>query len=460
MITILTGMVLAAIAAPAQTFKTLVSFNGTNGADPLAPVVQGTNGNFYGTTEMGGLPSQGTVFEVTSRGALKTLFTFDANDTAGGNPFAALILATDGNFYGAAEYGGPYGCGTVFKITALGALTVVHNLVSSTDGCGPTGALIQATDGNFYGTTTAGGGTSNAGTLFKITPSGTLTTLHSFDVTDGIEPFAGLIQGNDGNLYGITAGGGASTSCSNGCGTIFKIVSGGALTTLHSFDSTDGAYPYGGLVQASDGSFYGTTEYGGTENYGTIFKITSGGVLTTLHSFDSADGAYPFAALIQATDGNLYSSTTEGGSSSACTFGCGTIFKITPGGMLTTLHNFDSTDGATPNALLQATDGNFYGTTVGGGASLAGTIFSLSVGLGPFVKTVPAAGRDGKRVTILGTNLTGTTKVTFNGTPVPFSVISSTEISTAVPTGATTGPVQVVTPSGTLTSSVNFQVLP
>jgi uncharacterized repeat protein (TIGR03803 family) len=242
---------------------------------------------------------------------------------------------------------------------------------------------------------------------------------------------------------------------------------GRTFATLHSFDNTDGSLPEAGLLLAANGNFYGTTLSGGAHGFGTVFEITAGGTLTTLYSFNLTDGAYPEAGLVQATDGNLYGTTREGGSSSGCIGGltCGTVFEITLGGTLTTLHKFDGTDGQNPTAaLLQATDGSFYGTTQWGGVGTScgvvtcGTVFKLSVGLGPFVTTVPTSGNVGRRVIILGTNLTGTTGVTFNGTAAAFTVVSATEITTTVPTGATTGTVQVTTPSGPLSSNVVFGV--
>src|ERR1039458_1716400 len=328
--------------------------------------------------------------------------------------------------------------------------TALHSFVG-TDGSYPYAGLVQATDGNFYGTTSQfGPGGNGYGTVFEITAGGVLTTLHSFDFTDGAYPWAGLVQATDGNFYGTTDGGGASSY-----GTVFKITAGGVLTTLHSFDSTDGANPQAGLVQATDGNFYGTTNVGGAIGYGTVFKITAGGVLTTLHSFDLTDGAWPQAGLVQATDGNFYGTTSSAGAN-----GYGTVFKITAGGVLTTLHSFAGTfDGSWPYAgLVQATDGNFYGTTNSGGAISYGTVFSLSVGLGPFVETEPTSGKVGAAVIILGTNLTGATSVRFNGTTAKFTVVSSSEIKTTVPAGATTGKVSVVTPSGTLYSNTNFVV--
>ncbi len=322
-----------------------------------------------------------------------TLYRFCSltkNCTDGTDPSAGLIQATDGNFYGTTNGGGANGDnGTVFRITPDGALTTLHSF-AGTDGALPYG-LIQATDGNFYGTT-VGGGANGDGTVFRITPDGTLTTLHSFAGTDGAYLRAGLIQATDGNFYGTTVGGGA-----NGDGTVFRITPDGTLTTLHSFAGTDGASPYAGLIQATDGNFYGTTTYGGISNSckdvtfsgcGTVFRITLDGTLTTLHSFCSltncTDGTEPLAGLIQATDGNFYGTTTYGGETNSCkdvtSSGCGTVFRITPDGTLTTLHSFDITDGDFPYAgPIQAIDGNFYGTTLGGGANPDyGTIFEIT----------------------------------------------------------------------------------
>jgi uncharacterized repeat protein (TIGR03803 family) len=459
----------AAVALPAQTFKTLDSFDNADGAAPWATLVQGSDGSFFGTTQNGGNPACahgcGTIFQITSNGKL-TMFSFDG--TNGSDPFAGLVQAANGDFYGVTSTGGTSNggglcgtnCGTVFKITPAGKLTTLHNFVW-TDGASPTGTLILATDGNFYGTTQIGG-TSGSGTIFKITSSGAFTNFYSFTGgADGASPVAGLIQATDGNLYGTTWGYGDNNQND---GTVFKITLGGTLTTLHSFELTDGALPFAGLVQASDGDFYGTTEEGGTYNYGTIFKMTPKGKLTTLHSFiGGADGDTPISALIQATDGNFYGTASYDGAHP----NFGTVFAITPSGSLTTLHNFDSTDGSYPYAgLVQATSGGFYGATFAGGSSSAcefgcGTVFSLSVGLGPFVKTQPVSGAVGASVKILGTNLAGATSVTFNGTAATFTVNSRSLITTTVPAGATSGTVQVVTPSsGTLSSNVPFTVKP
>jgi uncharacterized repeat protein (TIGR03803 family) len=458
-----------AIAAPAQTFTTLASFElNETGAKPFFPtLVQGTDGSLYGTAEEGGLHGSGTIFKLTAAGALTTLYSFCAqqNCADGAYPYAGLVLGTDGNFYGTTYGGGRivngFGSGTVFRVTPGGTLTVLYSFCAQAncaDGSFPFAALIQATDGNFYGTT-AGGGTSTSchggcGTIFRITPTGKLTTLHSLRFLEGEGPYAGLIQASDGNFYGTAGFGGMGRSCIDDCGTVFKITPGGMLTTLHSFASADGSTPVATLAQASDGNLYGTTEFGGAGNYGTVFRMTVAGGFTSLHSFSSTDGANPGGALLQATDGNLYGTTYGGGAN-----GYGTIFEITTHGALSTLHNFDLTDGANPFAALpQATNGILYSTTEMGGEFSLGTVFSLDVGLGPFVEILPASSKAGAAIRILGNNLTGTTSVTFNGTPATFTVVSSTLITTTVPAGATTGPVQVTTPSGTLKSNVNFRV--
>jgi uncharacterized repeat protein (TIGR03803 family) len=476
-----------AIAVPGQTFTTLVGFDGTDGAAPYAGVIQATDGNFYGTTVGGGASNYGTVFKMTASGTVTTLYSFCSQSgcTDGSRPYAGLIQASDGDFYGTTEGGGKRNKGTVFRITSSGALTTLHSFCSQSDcadGAYPDGALVQASDGDFYGTTYGVQGIDTLagyGTVFKITPSGALTTLHNFcsqsGCTDGINPQAGLVQAANGDLYGTTQNGGAYGLS---YGTVFKITPSGTLTTLHSFCAqtnsegfcTDGYAPYAKLVQALNGDLYGTTNVGGVTDDGTVFKITPGGALTTFYSFCAQsgcpDGEIPQAALVQATNGDLYGTTPGGGIVGHCvvSFGCGTIFEITPGGGLTTLYSFcfqdRCTDGAEPSALFQATDGNFYGTTGHFGVSGGGTAFSLSVGLGPFVETQTTFGNVGAAVNILGTDLTGATSVTFNGTAAQFTVVSPSLITTTVPSGATTGTIQVVTPGGTLSSNVPFRVLP
>jgi len=460
--------VLGTTIAAAQTFTTLASFNFADGAGPFAGLTQGLDGNFYGTTYSGGAYNYVTIFKVKPGGDITTLFSFDSID--GANPNARLVLAPSGAFYGTTfqggntTCGGGFGCGTVFEYYPGGALYTLHNFDSS-DGANPAAGLVQAIDHNFYGTTSQGGNFTNCpigcGTIFRITPGSGLTTVHRFNGTDGAGPNSTLVQATDGSLYGTT-----SIAFSGGYGTVFKFTLGGTLTTLHAFDIAGGQDP-GALLQSADGNLYGTTAAGGAAGCGgpgcgTFFKITLAGALTTLHSFDMTHGYDPLAPLLQANNGDFYGTTRDGGPSANCVDGCGTIFKITPAGKLTTLYAFSGVpDGQWPIAgLIQGTDGNLYGTTSNGGATGDGSVFRLSVGLGPFVKPVPPAGSVGSTVKILGTNLTGATTVSFNGTQAIFTVISPSEIVTTVPSGATTGKVHVRKPHGTLSSGGPFIVTP
>jgi uncharacterized repeat protein (TIGR03803 family) len=447
----------AAAAVGQTTFTSLASLIHVSGGQPYAmSLVQGLDGNFYGTTNNNGAHGLGTVFKVTPAGKITTLYSFCAlpGCTDGSTPDAGLVLGIDGSFYGTTDGGGANNNGTFFKITPGGTLATLRSFTRA-DGEEFSGALVQGADGNFYGTTIIGGN-SGAGTIFKITPTGNLTSIHGFHADGGPEnPFAGLVLGKDGDFYGTTCFGGSDT-----WGTVFKITPGGILTMLHSFDSTDGGCPIDKLVQATNGNFYGTTQSGGISSAGTIFEITPGGALTTLYSFcaqiECTDGGHPVAGLVQGTDGTFYGATYAIG-----TDNFGTILEITGGGALTTLHTFDVTDGASPaGALFQSTNGNFYGTTEYGGSDDIGTVFQISVGLRPFVATLPTSGSAGSSVKILGNNLAQTTTVTFNGIPATFTVVSSSQVTATVPAGATSGRVTLTMPKGTLKSNVEFRVTP
>lgn len=504
----------AAIPSHAQTFNVVTDFNPTYGENPSGPQVQGTDGNLYGVTETGGntnsicpQPESGTigagcgsVYKVTPSGELTTLYEFcsKTNCADGAYPIGSLVLGTNGNLYGTTFIGGASNQGTVFEITPAGQLNTLYSfcsLTSCTDGALPNAGLVQGLNGNFYGTTMLGGGgtttsickpyyydppAGGCGTVFEITPAGKLTTLYIFcsesNCADGDIPSAGLTLGFDGNFYGTAYGGGivnANLCITPGCGTIFRMSQTGTLTTLYKFCTLvkeadpclSGENPDITLVQAADGDLYGTA--------GTIFSITPTDKLTVLHRARWTGG---ISGMIQATDGNFYA--TQFGGSHKCGEGgpCGDILEFQSSGAYKFLYDFcaqtDCADGEVPaSGLMQATNGILYGTTLFGGTGIAegcnvhgvsgcGVVFSESLNLGPFVRTIFNFGKAGATVGILGNSLTGASNVTFNGTEATFKVISATYLEAEVPTGATTGTIEVTTPSGALNSNVAFQVLP
>ncbi len=368
----------------------LVKFDGTNGGSCYATLVQGDDGNLYGTTFSGtGTSGYGTVFRVAPEGGLTTLVRF--NGTSGAWPVAGLVLASDGNFYGTTAYGGEsytgpsqMGYGSVFRMTSNGVLTTLFSF-SGTNGAYPGGKLIQATDSNLYGTTADFGNQAGFGTVFQLTTNGQLSTLARFNGANGNWPASGLLQGADGSFYGTTFMGGA-----NNLGTVFQLTTNGTLVTLVSFAGANGANPSGSLIQAADGSFYGATSAGGANNLGSVFQLSANGSLATLVSFNNDNGANPHGALLQASDGNLYG-TTSGGGVPRYGQGSGTIFRLTTNGVLTQLIAFNIENGAQPGGgLLQSGDGNFYGTTVGYNSSpgSGGEVFRLSPAVPPVIEMV------------------------------------------------------------------------
>ena len=369
-------------ASRGQTFGTVTSlhyFTGGDGGNSYAALVLGPNGNFYGTTSGDTTTGYGTVFEITPTGTLTTLYSFTGGSD-GGNPNGNLILGIDGNFYGTTSGDSTDGYGTIFKITPTGALTTLYSFTGLADGGNPDAGLVQGTNGNFYGTTSGDYITNGYGTVFEITPTGTLTTLYSFTGgSDGGNPEGSLVLGPGGNFYGTTSG----NYTTNGYGTIFEITPAGALTTLYSFTGgSDGGNPEGSLLLAPNGNFYGTSGGEDTDGYGTVFEITPTGALTTLYSFTGGiDGDAPNASLILGSDGNFYG-TTSGDISG----GYGTVFVITPTGALSTLYGFAGlSDGGEPEgSLVQAADGSFYGTTYSTDAGSGyGTVFQLKLGPPP-----------------------------------------------------------------------------
>jgi len=337
---------------PTGTITLLHSFNDTDGASPKTALVQGTDGNFYGTTNSGGASHYGVVFKLTSDGTYTDLHDFSKTE---GGYATALVQGADGAFYGSTAF-------EVYKISSTGTFQVVSTEASSS------AALLLASDGNFYGTTN-GGGTHKLGSVFQCTPAGTVTTLYSFTGgDDGGYLYAKLVEGADGQLYSTTGFYGTGNH-----GTVFKITKTGTLTTLHRFIGTDGGNPYAGLTLAADGNFYGTTGSYGANHLGVVYKMTPAGDVTAIYSFTSDDdGYFPSCDLVQASDGSLYG--TEAGN-----HGFGSVFKITTAGALTVLNSFPGAEGATPDtALAQDADGNLYGVTYNGGTYNLGTVFRYS----------------------------------------------------------------------------------
>jgi uncharacterized repeat protein (TIGR03803 family) len=368
-LTLLAGIQLAKAQL---SFTSLYSFaNGTDGGFINAGLVQASDGYFYGMAASGGTNGNGTVFRLTTSGVLTPLHIFTGGND-GAYPFAGFVQASDGYLYGTASGGGTNGDGTVFRLSTNGAFMSLYSFTGGNDGANPLGTLVQANDGYLYGTASEGG-TNGDGTVFRVTTNGVFTALYSFTGgNDGAYPHAGLVQADDGYLYGTAWEGGTSNY-----GTIFRITTSGVLTPLHTFTGgNDGAFPLGTLVQASDGNLYGTASEGSTNDSGSLFRFSLSGVMTILHDFtDGPDGGYLEAALLQASDGYLYGSTVGGGTGHS-----GVVFRITTRGALTPLYSFTGgNDGAGPHAgLIQANDGNLYGTTAHGGTNFVGTVFELA----------------------------------------------------------------------------------
>jgi uncharacterized repeat protein (TIGR03803 family) len=442
---VLFGMSIQSIGLHAQTYTDLHDFNcPVDGGRPnySGIVAQGRDGNLYGTLPVGCGGSLGTVFKITPSGTFTVIYKFTISD--GSRPFSGLTLGTDGNFYGTTQQGGTAGYGTLFKITPSGTLTVLHTFggydgaqanqppvlgkvglygvtpaeaaysilpsgafkwLSKANFTGPSSApLVLAGNGNLYGTQWTGG-SSGYGTVFKLSPDGTLTTIYTFDQTHGASP-SGLVVGSDGNLYGTARAGGTAT---NPAGVVFKLTPNGAITVLHNFDSqsSDGASPLSGLVASSDGNFYGGTQASKGAPHGTLFKITKGGIFSVVHTFHGSEGEYVFSAPMQHTNGII------------------------------------------------------YGTTNSGGATNNGVFWSLNAGIAPFVSIVGLpTGKPGTTVEILGQGFSSATSVMFGSGAASFNVVSDTYLTAIVPDSGTVGPVTVSTSSGALKSAQTFKVLP
>lgn len=391
------GVLLTALAwtSPmwAQTETILYSFcpqtTCTDGSSPEAGLAMDANGNFYGTTVVGGAYDEGTVFKVTSDGAETLLHSFNHRRGDGTQPAAPVILDAKGNLYGTASTKGAHNGGVVFKVALNGRETILYNfcsLANCADGNQPLAGLVRDKAGNLYGTTLIGGA-QNLGTVFKLTPSGVETVLHSFGGSDGSSPWAGLVMDGQGNLYGTTYTGGDLSLCNGlGCGTVFKVAANGTETVLHSFCSqqgtscTDGMNPRSGLLRDKQGNLYGTAYYGGTAGNGIVFKLALDGTETVVYNFQGTpnDAGHPVGGLLMDSAGNLFGTTYQGG-----IYNDGSVFEINNSGTETVLHSFGATgsDGFWPmgNLLLNSA-GNLVGATNSGGATSGahGMVFTLT----------------------------------------------------------------------------------
>jgi uncharacterized repeat protein (TIGR03803 family) len=410
---ILAVVVVATGSAKSQTYSysVLHEFTGVpDGSDPNADLVLDAQRNLYGTTPYGGSGNCndefgtvgcGTVFKVDTTGNETVLHSFTGTDGDGAFPTGGLVLDAQGNLYGTTSSGGTFGGGTVFKMTSTGGETVIYSFGSQAgDGGGPTGLVLDA-EGNFYGTTAAGG-RSVYGTVFKVDPAGNETVLYSFTGIggDGAEPLAGVVLDAQGNLYGTTLYGGDDT-CKPplGCGTVFKVDTTGNESVLHRFESVpDGEDPRAGLVLDAEGNLYGTTYYGGNTNryrgngLGTVFKVDTNGIETVLYRFcqlpSCKDGGFPLAGLVIDAQGNLYGTTSYPG----------TAFILDTSGTETVLHRFPKDF---PSAgVLRDGAGNLYGTNAAGGDLACtyninfigcGTIFDLLAPVAATTTTLTSA---------------------------------------------------------------------
>jgi uncharacterized protein (TIGR03437 family) len=454
--------------ARAQVVTTLINFDSTNG-NPNS-LVQGSDGNFYGTAAQ----INNLIFKLTPTGILSVIFRPPASGANASLIFnGALIQLSDGNFYGTASAGGAHGSGAVFKVTTAGAVTILYSLGTNVgDGTSPTSGLLAASDGNLYGTT-YGGGANGRGTIFKCTPAGQYTTVYTFgtQATDGIYPVGRLIQATDGNIYGVTRSGPGSSQA----GTVFRFTTTGVFATLHAFTGLDGFSPSGGLIQGSDGNFYGTTT-------NSVFKMTTAGAISTLHALDGSDGILP-TVLLQASDGNLYG-TSENSIYKVSPSGAFSVLKAGILGVLAQAFQIQqgsilqASDG---DLYATAPQGNLNGSGSVFKIFLAPnppppqpTI--TTGGVVPVFSTVPTI-ESGEWVSIYGANLASTTmtwngdfplslantNVTINGKLAYLWYVSPTQINLQAPKDTATGtvPVVVTTPGGSAMSTVTLaQVAP
>lgn len=359
----------------------------TGGINVRGELLLANDGNLYVATSAGGAGSVGAIERITPSGTAVVMHSLVGGTTEGIAPYAGLIQASDGNLYGTTYLGGTGSAGTVYRIGLDGTFATLFNFTSQSNGpYYPYTSLVQGPDGALYGTTLKGG-TSNMGTVFRLTLAGTMTVMHNFSGPDGDSPEGALIFGVDGALYGTTLIGGA-----NDRGVIYKITTGGTYTQLYTFPALSttfnsvglatnlpGANPRAGLTLGQDGNFYGTAYQGGAQGYGTIYSMTPAGVVTVLHTFIGAptDGAYPLAPVRQDIDGSFYGTTQVGGYNES-----GVVWRISPTGVYSLLHSFTTSalDGGTSYTTMLPLNGYLYGVSFTDLLTAAGTIYKLDLG--------------------------------------------------------------------------------
>lgn len=459
-------------STPAGAMTTLYNFSGPDGSHPYGGLTLGTDGNFYGTASAGGANGFGTIFKITPTGVLTTLHSFTGSD--GYTPYAPPVLGKNGSYYGV-NFGG-----TAYSITSSGTFKLLNPAI----GANAYVPLILASDGNFYGTTVGGG--FGYGTVFRMSATGAVKIIYNFDVTHGEYEYDPVVQGSDGFLYGPIPAGGSFASAQ---GLVFKLSTGGAITVLHEFDAkslTDGKHPYSGLVAATDGNFYGATSEGnagGSALYGALFRISKSGTYSVRHVFDLTHGGDQVATWMQHTNGILYGQAGGGAP------GRGVFYSLAEGipPFVSLVGNTFGTAGTTVEILGDGLTGttkvlfgtgsaNFtvvsdtYMTAVVPASGVTGTVTVTTPGgtlkskqlfkVLPVISSfTPTSGPVGTQVTITGTGLTGATKVTFGGVKATvFNVVSGTQAKATVPTGALTGKVALTTAGGSATGPGTFTV--
>lgn len=472
----LMGIMLLVNSLMAQAVvTTLHDLVGTEGQFPHGQLVQGRDGNLYGTTSPGAVV--GNAFRITPTGTYTVLHAFNPTpDSLSPSP-SVLMHGLDGNFYGTTTNGNAAG-GTLFKMMPKGVVTVLHQFGTVlNDGYSIDNGILRPTppvqtpDGTLYGATTSGG-QNGVGIVYKLTAAGTYSIVHHFvlSLTDGSNPSAPLVVGNDGNLYGTTTAGGPPTAFS---GTVFRITPSGVFKILYSFNAFDdgGHQPQAPLVLGTDGIFYGTTFGNSALNQqGNIFKITAAGAYTNLNGLDFGkgvtDGAFPSAGLVQASNGLFYGATTRGGIPPGLfADDAGVLFDIDRLGSYNVSHTFNKTiDGARPlYGLVQHTNGKLYGTIrfskIGLSPPGNGSVFSLDVGARPFALAQPSSGKAGGTIGLFG-NFTGVTSITFNGIPATSAGVGNTYRTVTIPAGAATGVIKINKPTGSVSGLNTFLVRP